>query len=248
MGQLLTDEKQQSKINYPMKSKLLVLAALVAATAASNAQSALKATEIMYTGLYGEFVEYTNTNANGGASFDLEDIEYSDNHNFAAGYVVDLSNTGSPVLIAPGQSFIVTEAAEEIFDLAWYALPSNTTTVTRPATLVAVVGDVSVNLGRGDIAQIQDSLGGPLDVLRFDDQTAGYNGPRTEDVSAVPDVAAGTAFTFNEFKNWITSGTWKKGPFAGNITVTQPTGSVTPWKSGRPTSVGTVGSPGVYNR
>lgn len=230
-----------------MKSKLLVLAALVAATAASNAQSALKATEIMYTGLYGEFVEYTNTNANGGVSFDLEDIEYSDNHNFSTGYVVDLSNTGSPVLIAPGQSFIVTEAAVEIFDLAWYALPSGTTTVTRPASLVAVVGDVSVNLGRGDIAQIRDSFG-PLDVLRFDDQTAPYNGPRTEDVSAVPDVAAGSAITSNDFRTWITSGAWKKGSAFSGATVTQPTGSVTPWKSGRATSVGTVGSPGVYNR
>jgi hypothetical protein len=231
-----------------MKSKMLVLAALVAATAASNAQSALKCTEIMYTGLYGEFVEYTNTNANGGASFDLEDIEYSDNHNFATGYVVDLSNTGSPVLIAPGQSFIVTEAAEEIFDLAWYALPNGTTTVTRPATLVAVVGDVSVNLGRGDIAQIQDSLGGALDVLRFDDQLAPYNGPRTEDVSAVPDVAAGSAIALNDFRTWITSGAWKKGSAFSGATVAQPAGSVTPWKSGRATSVGTVGSPGVYNR
>ena len=231
-----------------MKSKMLVLVALVAATAASNAQSALKCTEIMYTGLYGEFVEYTNTDANGGASFDLEDIEYSDNHNFSTGYVVDLSNTGSPVLIAPGESFIVTEAAEEIFDLAWYALPNNTTTVTRPATLVAVVGDVAVNLGRGDIAQIRDGLGGPLDVLRFDDQTAPYNGPRTEDVSAVPDVAAGSAITTNDFRTWITSGAWKKGSAFSGAVVTQPTGSVNPWKSGRPAAVGTVGSPGVYNR
>lgn len=225
----------------------MTLAAIAAATLASNAQG-LRITEIQYTGLYGEFVEVTNTNANGGAAIDLANVQYTDNHAFAAGYVVDLAS--STLLLQPGQSFIITEAAEEIFALAWYTLPAASPNFpNRPTTLAGIKGDVTVNLGRADAVELRNKTFLTfIDKLEYNDQAAAgssLKGPRTEDISAVPNVASGGLIPPNNFSTWITSGEWKNG---AGTTLSQPVGSATPWKSGRAAAVGTVGSPGVYVR
>jgi Lamin Tail Domain len=210
------------------KSLTYIFAALAAGTLASNA-AGLKITEVMYTGLYGEYVEITNTNSVGGASIDLTGYVYSDNHRATSGSnSVDLSVIGS---LAPGKSAIITEADPSVFETVTYG---TFTGVTKPSGLV-IVGNVTVNLGRNDEVNIYDNIGTLVDRLTFNDQaTAGTDpaGPRTEEFSAVPGPS--TVLGDNKFKNWVlsvvgTSGAWK----SGNHNVT-------------PNGNGTVGSPGTY--
>lgn len=211
------------------KSLALAFAALAAGTLASNA-AGLKITEVMYTGLYGEFVEVTNTNALGGASINLSGYVYSDNHRYtttgAGG--IDLSAIGT---LAPGKSAIITEADAAVFETVWYG---TFTGVTKPSGLV-IVGNVTLNLGRNDEVNIYDSGSSLVDRLTFNDEaTAGTDpdGPRTEEFSAVPGPS--TVLGDNKFKNWVlsvvnTAGAWK----AGNHNVS-------------PNGNGSVGSPGTY--
>jgi hypothetical protein len=207
-----------------MKKLLLAIAALAAGTMASNA-AGVKITELMYTGLYGEFVEITNTDA---TSTSLTGWVYSDNHrdNGSGTHHVSLSAIGT---LAAGKSAIITECDTAVFQTVWYG---TYTGVTMPTGMV-IVGNVTTNLGRSDEVNIYNSLGVLQDELTFNDQgTAGANatGPDTSDFSAVPGPL--TVLGDNIFKNWQLSVIGVKGA----------------WQSGNHAASGngSVGSPGFY--
>lgn len=201
-----------------MKSKMIVLVAIAAATAVSSAAPEVRITEKMYTGLFGEFVEITNV---GDDEQDMAGWEYTDSE---AEDFVDLSPIGT---LDADESAIITEADEAVFDLVWYG---TFTGVAKPAGLV-IIDNVTVNLGRNDAVQILDNNGLSADTLTYNDQGSGnVDGFRTEEVSAVPGPL--TAFGTDNYSTWILSvdgvnGAWKSGNHAANAN-------------------GTIGSPGYY--
>lgn len=228
-----------------MKSKFILLAALAAATSASYAQSDLRVTEVMYTGLYGEFFEITNVAADEVSGANDQDVE---------GYFFVDSDTGAAptyfpaVTLAPGESIVFTEADPQIFNLAWYVLPSaNPTQPNPPASLKAVVANVTRNLGRTDAINISDGSPNFFETLNFTDQAnqsawpVGHAkrgddvGVRTEEKSAVPGVVPGVTIPSNTFKNWV---------FSDN----SPVGAAQEWQSGNPAGNGSIGNPGIYIR
>lgn len=205
-----------------MKTKLIAFAAMLAVNPFALAgDQDIYITELMYKGLFGEFVEVTNT---GAASVSLSGWSFDDDSR-AAGTVA-LPN----VTLAQNDTIVITEVSEAVFKQAWYT----DSLEGQPASLEAVLQNNSVNLGRNDEVNIYDDSTTPIliDRLTFNDEAAsGTNpdGPRTEDVSAVPGPS--TVLGDNIFKNWVLS-------VAG-------TGNA--WKSGAPAPVaGTPGSPGQY--
>jgi hypothetical protein len=206
-----------------MKTKLAFLLAALAATSFAQAgDQDCYITEKMYTGLFGEFVEVTNT---GAASVDVNGWVYDDNSaSFGSGTVLFTSST----VLDQNECFIITEVSDTVFRQAWYTDSGEGT----PAGLVAVYQNNSNNLGRSDEINIYENGGTLVDKLTFNDQASSGSdakGPRTEDVSAVPGPL--TVLGDNKFKNWVLS-------VAG-------TGNA--WKAGAAAPVpGPAGSPGQY--
>lgn len=207
------------KPHKTMKTKLtFVLAALAATSFAQAADQDVYITEIMYKGLFGEFVEVTNT---GATSVDLQNWKFDDSSaSFANG---TLLFSGSTVL-DQNECIIITEVSDAVFRQAWYSDSGEGT----PTGLVAIYQNNSNNLGRDDEANIYENGGTLIDTITFNDElTDGSNpdGPRTEDVSAKVDGLGA-----NIFKNWDLS----------------VAGVGAAWKAGAPSAPGPVGSPGVY--
>lgn len=203
-----------------MKTKLaIVLAALAATTLAQAGDQDCYITEVMYTGLFGEFVEVTNT---GAAQVDVNGWKYDDNT--GSGVVMFTSST----LLDQNDCFIITEVSEAVFRQAWYTDSGE----GAPGGLVAIYQNSSNNLGRSDTVKIWEDGGTPVDTLIFNDQAssgADEKGPRTEEISAVPGPS--TVLGDNKFKNWVLSAVG-----VGNA-----------WKAGAAAPVpGPVGSPGQY--
>lgn len=136
----------------------------------------LRITEWMYSGLGGEFIEFTNRS---NQAIDL------------AGWSMDDSNAvpgafplGAAGILAPGESVVVTEAVATTFRSAWGLAPE-----TR------VIGELGVasgnNLGRSDQIHLYDAGGMLEDRLYYGDQT--YPGTiRTQNASGqVPCAAIG---------------------------------------------------------
>ena len=122
---------------------------LVAATAA---QAQMRITEWMYTGVNGEFIEFTNMS---GAPVDMtDDWFYTDSDQGASD--LDLSGFG---LVQPGQSVILTDAAEAAFRTAW----------ALDASVTIIGGNVNSNLGRIDEINLYHS-GSLIDRLTFGDE------------------------------------------------------------------------------
>jgi hypothetical protein len=206
-----------------MKSKLIAIAALLSiAPFARAGDQDVYITEVMYTGLFGEFIEVTNT---GTAPVDVDGWKYDDSsQSFAAGTVLF---TGSTIL-NQNDTFVITEVSAAVFTQAWFT-DSGT---TLPTGLVAIYENNSDNLGRSDEVNIYASGGTLVDRLTFNDQaTTGSDakGPRTEEFSAVPGPL--TVLGDNKFKNWLLSAV----------------GTGNAWKAGAAAPVpGPVGSPGQY--
>ena len=125
---------------------------------------AIRITEFMYSGLNGEFVEFTNI---GGTDIDMTGWSWSDNVRTPGSH--DLSSIG---IIKAGQSVIATEAAPSAFRTAW-----------NLCSAIKIVGPYSTdNLGRADEINLYN--GSTLvDRLTFNDQLAS-NVPRTQNKSA----------------------------------------------------------------
>lgn len=201
-----------------MKNIVTTLAALAAVTVAAQAAPQIKVTEVMYTGLFGEFVEITNT---GDASQDMTNWSFSDNSRTPD--ETSLSGIGT---LDAAEVAVITEVSDTIFIQAWYTEPTN-----NPVTLAAanIVENNVANLGRSDEVNIYDSADTLVDRVTYNDQTS--NGPRSEDVSAVPKDTWNFTLA-NMGTDWVLS------------TDSQVAGE---WKAGVAGATGPVGSPGLLD-
>lgn len=215
--------------NKTMKSLSLVLAAFAVATVAAKAQANVQITEIMYTGMFGEFVEITNV---GNVAQSMSGWKFSDNARglslASVATATDLSGIGAGSLGA-GESAIITEVSVAIFTQAWYTEPSKT---ALPAN--RIVANNAINLGRNDEVNIYpagavNGVTGAKDRITYNDQVSG---PRSEDISVVP-TSNDTTLAWPNFQlsSVGTGAAWKAG-VQGSI-------------NGRPIT-GPVGSPGVF--
>jgi predicted extracellular nuclease len=106
--------------------------------------------EWMYAGTDGEFIEFTNI---GPDLIDMTGWSFDDDSQVPG--TVDLSGFG---LVAPGQSVILTEALASDFAAAW------------GLTGVAIIGELSANLGRNDQINLYDAGDNLVDQLSYGDQ------------------------------------------------------------------------------
>jgi len=123
------------------------------ATVPYNPCSQMRITEFMYSGINGEFVEFTNISS---TPVDMTGWSYSDNSRHPGD--VPLSAFGT---VAPGESVILTETDAATFRTDW-ALCST----------IKVIGGNSIdNLGRGDEVNLYDASNNLSDRLTYDDQS-----------------------------------------------------------------------------
>ncbi|WP_246846372.1 lamin tail domain-containing protein [Humibacter ginsenosidimutans] len=171
----------------------LVLVGLLAVPSAASAVEStgqIRITEWEYNG--SEFAEFTNLDTE---SIDLAGWSFSDSAAHAGD--VDLSSAG---IVAPGESFILSEASAADFRSEWGL-----------ADTVKVIGGNTQNLGRADAINIYDGTGTLIDSLSYDDQSG--NGPRTDKASAWPSSEADLGA--NKAAEWTLStvgdaeGSWK---------------------------------------
>lgn len=212
-----------------MKSLSLAIAAFAVATVAAKAQN-VQITEIMYTGMFGEFVEITNVSTT--TAQNMSGWKFSDNSRglslASVATATDLSGIGGGSLAA-GASAIITEVSSTIFIQAWYTEPGKT---ALPAN--RIVANNAINLGRSDEVNIYPAgaANGVTDIqdrITYNDQVSG---PRSEDISVVP-ISNDTTLAWPNFQlsSVGTGAAWKAG-VQGSI-------------NGRPIT-GPVGSPGVF--
>lgn len=117
----------------------------------------MRISEWMYSGVSGEFIEFTNTTA---APIDLSGWSVDDDHATAGAF--SLSAFG---VVAPGESVIVTDADASAFRSAWNLAP----TVKVIGSFGSVGG--GNNLGRNDQIHLFDAGGALQDRLWYGDQT-----------------------------------------------------------------------------
>lgn len=123
-----------------------------------GASGGVRITEWMYSGLNGEFVEFTNISSQ---PIDLTGWSYDDDHAIAGTF--DLSALG---VLAPGESAVMTEAAAGTFRTAWGLQPS--------VKVIGGLGTVGVggnNLARNDEINLYNAQGALVDRLTYGDQT-----------------------------------------------------------------------------
>ena len=197
-----------------MKNIVTTLAALAAVTVAAQAAPQIKVTEIMYTGLFGEFVEITNT---GDAAEDMTGWSFSDNSR-----TPDETSIAGIGTLDAGEVAVITEVSDAIFIQAWYTEPGKTALAASN-----IVENNVANLGRSDEVNIYNASDVLVDRVTYNDQTS--NGPRTEDVSAVP-KSTWNFTSANMGTDWVLS------------TDSTVTGE---WKAGVSGASGPTGSPGV---
>jgi len=159
-----------------------LLAALLVAGFASQAQADVRITEWMYSGGSGEFIEFTNT---GSSAVDFTGWSYDDESRLVGGF--DLSDFG---LVGAGESVVITEIDAPTFRLDW-----------NLAAGVKVLGGFTNNIGRADELNLFDGAGSLVDRLAYGDATIG--GPRTQNVSGRAITAA--ALGANDAKQWMLS-------------------------------------------
>ncbi|MCQ9376619.1 FxDxF family PEP-CTERM protein [Methyloversatilis sp. XJ19-49] len=159
-----------------------LLAALLVAGFASQAQADVRITEWMYSGGSGEFIEFTNL---GDAAVDFTGWSYDDESRLVGGF--DLSGFG---LVGAGESVVITETEAATFRLDWSLADS-----------VKVLGGYTNNIGRADELNLFDGAGSLVDRLAYGDATIG--GPRTQNASgrATTEAALGA----NDATQWVLS-------------------------------------------
>jgi len=160
-----------------------LLAALLVAGFASQAQADVRITEWMYQGGSGEFIEFTNL---GTSAVDFTGWSYDDDSRLPG--VFDLSAFG---LVGAGESVIITETDAATFRLDWSL-----------AATVKVLGGYTNNIGRADELNLFDGAGSLVDRLTYGDNAAA-GGPRTQNVSgrATTEAALGA----NNATLWVLS-------------------------------------------
>ncbi len=127
----------------------------------------MRITEWMYSGLGGEFIEFTNTSL---VPIDLTGWSMDDDHQIPGSF--DLSAFG---VVLPGESVVVTESAAETFRSAWG--------LSAGVRIIGSLGSTSGNnLARNDQINLYDASHDLVDRLTYGDQT--YPGTiRTQNAS-----------------------------------------------------------------
>ena len=173
--------------------RVLAIAMVLVFTSAVQADMVIS--EWMYSGGDGEFIEFTNTGPN---AVDMTGWSYDDDSQVAG--TVDLSAYG---VVEPGASVILTEVVAADFMIAW------------GLSGVAVIGENSANIGRGDTINLFDAGGNLVDQLAYGDQV--YPGTvRTQYVSCnIPASDYGytvvqeswvLAYVGDEYGSWMSFG------------------------------------------
>lgn len=135
-----------------------IIAAVVVLVCIQTAEAQLYITEWMYSGVNGEYIEFTNMSA---SPVNMTDWHYSDSDQGVMDLELDVFGT-----IQPGESVVLTDAAEAAFRTAWGLAPS-----------VKVFGsNVNSNLGRVDEINLYH-LGALVDRLTFGDNRTGADPP-----------------------------------------------------------------------
>ncbi|MDP3873095.1 MAG: lamin tail domain-containing protein [Methyloversatilis sp.] len=160
-----------------------LLAALLVAGFASQAQADVRITEWMYAGGSGEFIEFTNL---GTSAVDFTGWSYDDDSRLPG--VFDLSAFG---LVGAGESVVITEIDAATFRLDWTLADS-----------VKVLGGYTNNIGRADELNLFDGAGSLVDRLTYGDNAAA-GGPRTQNFSGRATTAA--ALGANNATLWVRS-------------------------------------------
>ncbi len=203
-----------------MKKSILTAIAMLVAAMTNSSQGAMRITEWMYSGINGEYVEFTNT---GAAPVDMTGWSYDDDSGVPG--TTSLSAFG---ILAPGESVILTEAVEAAFRTAWSLAPT-----------VKVIGGNTNNLGRNDQINLFDPSNALVDRLTYGDQ----NIPgtiRTTSVSGNPITLAalGTnnvaqwqlSFVGDAYGSYLSAGTAPfldlGNPGIGNYVVPEPSSVV----------------------
>ncbi|HLP84994.1 MAG TPA: CotH kinase family protein [Phycisphaerales bacterium] len=135
----------------------------------------IRITEWMYSGLSGEFVEFTNMST---VPVNMTGWSFDDDHALPGAF--PLAGLGT---LAPGESAVITESTAEAFRTAWNLPPS---VKVLGGLGISVVG--SNSLGRTDILNVYNASNELVDRLAYGDQTLG--GPRTQNFSGQPPLAA----------------------------------------------------------
>lgn len=133
--------------------------------AAQEASAAIVISEYVYSGLSGEFVEFTNT---GNSAIDMTGWSFDDNTQLPGSFSLSAFGT-----VGVGESVILCEPDEALFRTAWSL-----------AGTVKVIGLLDHNLGRADEINVYDATNTLVDRLTFGDNTIG--GPRAQNASANP--------------------------------------------------------------
>ena len=160
-----------------------LLAALLVAGFASQAQADVRITEWMYSGGSGEFIEFTNL---GSSAVDFTGWSYDDDSRLPG--VFDLSGFG---LVGAGESVVITEIDADTFRLDW-----------NLGAGVKVLGGYTNNIGRADELNLFDGAGSLVDRLTYGDNAAA-GGPRTQEASGRATSAA--ALGANNATLWVLS-------------------------------------------
>jgi hypothetical protein len=110
----------------------------------------------MYSGLNGEFIEFTNMS---GEPVDMTGWTFDDDHALPGAFAL-----GGFGLVQPGESVVLTETAAEAFRTAWGL-----------AAGVKIIGGLGIsagnNLARNDEINLFDPSGAVMDRLTYGDQT-----------------------------------------------------------------------------
>ncbi|MCC6950558.1 MAG: CotH kinase family protein [Phycisphaerales bacterium] len=134
-----------------------------------GASGGMRITEWMYSGLSGEFIEFTNVS---GQPVDMTGWSFDDDHAVSGAF--SLSGFG---VVQPGESVVITEAAATTFRTAWGL--SETVKVLGGLGAVGTGGN---NLARNDEINLFDNTGTLVDRLTYGDQTF-PGSPRTQNAS-----------------------------------------------------------------
>lgn len=124
-----------------------------------GATGGMRITEWMYSGVAGEFVEFTNL---GSTPIDLTGWSFDDDRALPGSF--PLTALG---VVQPGASVVITEADAAAFATAW-SLPAGSAVL---GGLGGVGAPGSNNLGRSDQIHLFNATGELVDVLYFGDQT-----------------------------------------------------------------------------
>ncbi|HYF14092.1 MAG TPA: CotH kinase family protein [Phycisphaerales bacterium] len=123
-----------------------------------GAVGGVRITEWMYSGLGGEFIEFTNISQD---PVDMTGWSYDDDHAIAGAF--DLSAFG---VVQPGESVILAEAAASAFRSAWGLAPG--------VRIIGGLGSAGVggnNLARNDEINLYDAADTLVDRLTYGDQS-----------------------------------------------------------------------------